>query len=195
MRADTSEIDRLRQEAILSSLAGFPFLLVYSIVWTAAGALSYVVPESVAPWLYLVGGLPGAPVAIALERRLGYIRASGNDPLLPLTMQLLFVQIVSIPAVMIVWSAAPSYTPVAFAAVVGGHFLPYQWVYRTPLYGILGVAASGGAYVLGALSGEEAIHYTGFFMGVILMVGALVARAHARATWLAWQRDGTAGTR
>lgn len=183
----SSEIDAVRQQAILSSLAGFPFLLIYSFVWIAAGALSYVVPSSFAPWLYLLGGVPAAPLAIALERRVGYIRITGPDPLLPLTLQILFVQIVAIPAVMIVWSLAPNYVPVAFAAVVGGHFLPFQWVYRTPLYGVLGVVVAGGAYLIGALFGQKSIHYTGFFVGAVLLAGAFLARSHAKATWLASQ--------
>lgn len=184
----TSEIDAVREKAILSSLAGFPFLMVYSVVWIAAAALSYVVPSGVAPWLYLLGGAPAAPIAIALERRVGYVRVTGPDPLLPLTLQILFVQIVAFPAIMIVWDVAPNYVPVAFAAVVGAHFLPFQWVYRTRLYGFLGVAVAGGAYLVGALAGKEAIHYTGFFVGAILLVGAFLARSHARATWLASQR-------
>jgi hypothetical protein len=171
-------------------LAGFPFLTVYSIVWITAAALSYVVPSHVAPWLYLLGGIPAAPIAIAIERRVGYVRVAGPDPLLPLTLQLLFVQIVAFPAVMLVWDLAPNYVPVAFAAVVGAHFLPFQWVYRTPLYGILGVVVSGGAYLVGAFSGKAAIHYTGFFVGAALLVGAFLARAHAKATWLASQRAG-----
>lgn len=189
----TTEIDAVRQEAILSSLAGFPFLLVYSFAWIAAGALSYMVPSGVAPWIYLLGGIPAAAIAIALERRLGYVRITGPDPLLPLTLQLLFVQVVAIPAVMIVWSLAPNYTPVAFAAVVGGHFLPFQWVYRTRLYGFLGVAVAGGSYLIGALVGEKAIHYTGFFVGAILLVGAFLARSHARSTWLESQRTAQQG--
>lgn len=183
----STEIDGARQQAILSSMAGFPFLLIYSFVWIAAGALSYVVPSGVAPWVYLLGGVPAAPMAIALERRLGYVRVTGPDLLLPLTLQILFVQIVAIPAVMIVWSVAPNYVPVAFAAVVGGHFLPFQWVYRTRLYGMLGIVVSGGAYLIGALFGEKSIHYTGFFVGATLLIGAFLARSHARATWLASQ--------
>lgn len=188
MKAVT-EIDAARQEAILSSLAGFPFLLVYSFAWIAAAALSYLVPSGVAPWIYLLGGIPGVPVALALERRLGYVRVTRPDPLLPLTLQILFVQIVAMPAVMIVWSLAPNYTPVAFAAVVGGHFLPFQWVYRTRLYGFLGVAVAGGSSLVGALAGEKAIHYTGFFVGATLLVGAFLARSHARATWQESQRE------
>lgn len=188
----TSEIDAVRQQAILSSLAGFPFLLVYSVAWIAAGALSYLVPSGVAPWVYLLGGVPAAPIAITLERRVGYVRVTGPDPLLPLTLQILFVQVVAIPAVMIVWSVAPNYVPVAFAAVVGGHFLPFQWVYRTPLYGILGVVVAGGAYLIAALFGEKSIHYTGFFVGATLLVGAFLARSHARATWLEFRRHARA---
>jgi len=177
----SADLDVLRRQAILSSAAGFPFLLVYGLVWIAAGALSYVVSPAVAPWLYLLGGLPATPIALAVERRVRYVPAPKPDPLLPLTLQLLFVQIVAFPAVMIVWSLAPSYTPVAFASVVGAHFLPFQWLYRTPIYGVLGVVVALGAYAVGAVSRHKAIHHTGFFVGAALLVGAFLVRAHAKA--------------
>lgn len=179
-----SEIDAIRQQGILSSLAGFPILLVFAFVWIAAGGLSYVVPRDVAPWVYLLLGIPAMPIAIALERRVGYVRAAKPDPLLPLTLQILFVQVVAFPAILLVWDAAPQYVPVAFAAVVGAHFLPFQWVYRTRLYGFLGVVVAVGPFVLAVLFGERAMHYTGFFVGGALLVGASIARSHARATWL-----------
>ena len=178
-----SEIDAIRQQAILSSLAGFPFLLVFAVVWIVAASLSYAVPRDVAPWLYVVLGIPSMPIAIILDRRLGYVPAPKPDPLLPLVLQILFVQVVAFPAIVLVWDLAPYYLPVAFAAVVGAHFLPFQWVYRTRLYGILGVVVAVGPYVLAALFGKDALHYTGFFVGGTLLVGAFVARSHARATW------------
>jgi hypothetical protein len=104
--------------------------------------------------------------------------------LLPLTLQILFVQIVAFPAILLVWEATPQYVPVALAAVVGAHFLPFQWVYRTRLYGWLGVTVAVGPFALAVVSGERALHYTGFLVGTILLVGAFRARAHARATWL-----------
>jgi hypothetical protein len=180
-----SEIDALRLHGILSSLAGFPILLVFGFVWTTAGALTYVVPRDMAPWLYLVLGMPAMPIAIALERRLGYIPAPSPDPLLPLTLQILFVQIVAFPAILLVWDATPALVPVAFAAVVGAHFLPFHWVYRTSLYTVLGIVVAVGPFALAVLFGEKALHYTGFFVGAALFAGAAAARAHARATWLA----------
>lgn len=70
-------------------------------------------------------------------------------------------------------------------AIVGAHLLPFQWVYRTPLYGILGVVVAVGPYVLAFYFREEALHFTRFFVGPALLVGAGAARAHARATWRA----------
>ena len=179
-----SEIDAIRQQAILSSLAGFPFLLVFAFAWITAGSMSYLVPQDVAPLIYLFMGIPAVPIAITLERRLGYVRAAEPDPLLPLVLQILFVQVVAFPAILLVWDAAPQYVPVAFAAVVGAHFLPFQWIYRTRLYGLLGVVVAVGPFVLAVMFGERAMHYTGFFVGSALLVGALAARSHARATWL-----------
>ena len=177
------DLDALRERAILASRAGFPFLLVFGVVWLAAGALSYAVPAAIAPWTYVGLGMPAMPLALLLEKRLAYVAAPKPDLLLPLTLQILFVQIVAFPAILLVWDAAPSYLPVAFAAVVGAHFLPFQWVFRTPLYGILGVVVAVGPYALAVLVGKRALHLTGFLVGPALLAGAFAARAHAEATW------------
>lgn len=181
MTTHDSGIDAARTTAILASMAGFPFLLVMGCAWLLAGALTYVVPAAIAPWLYPFLGLPGMGAAILLERRIGYVSAPDPDPLLPLTLQLLFVQIVAFPAILLVWDASPAYMPAAFAAVVGAHFLPFQWVYRTSVYGVLGMTVAVGPYALIILFREAALHYTGFFVGAALLAGAAAVRAHARS--------------
>ena len=180
-----SELDAIRQHGILASLAGFPILLVFAFVWIAAGALSYVVPRELAHWVYVFIGLPAMPLAILLERRMGYVRPAEPDPLLPLGLQVLFVQVVAFPAIVLVADVAPAYMPVAFAAVVGAHFLPFQWIYRTRIYGFLAVAVAVGPYVLALFVGPRVLHFTGFLVGAILFVGALLVRSHAKATWIA----------
>lgn len=186
----TSEIDALRQRGILSSLAGFPILIVFAFAWPLAALLSYWLPPDIAPWVYVFAGIPAMPIAIALERRLGYVAPPKPDPLLPLAMQLLFVQIAAFPAILLVWDAAPAFLPVAFAAIVGAHFLPFQWIYRTPIYGALGVAIALGPYVIAIAFGKASLHYTGFYVGAVLLAGALLVRAHARRTWIAAGRPG-----
>ena len=39
----------------------------------------------------------------------------------------------------------PALVPAAFAAIGGGHFLPYAWLHRTRLYVALGVLCGGTA--------------------------------------------------
>jgi len=180
-----TDIDAARERAILASLAGFPFLFVFGWVWIAGSLLSYALPPKLAPWSYVMLGMAATPVAMALERKLGYVKAGSPDPLLPLTLQVLFVQIVAFPAILLVWSTAPSYVPVAFAAIVGAHFLPFNWIYRTSIYGIVGTIVAVGPFALAVLFGAKAMHYTGFLVGPVLLVGAFAVRAHARATWLA----------
>lgn len=54
--------------------------------WIAAAVLSYLVPSDIAPWIYPLQGLPSVAIAIALERRMGYVPVAKPDPLLPLTL-------------------------------------------------------------------------------------------------------------
>jgi hypothetical protein len=178
-----TDLESIRRQAILSSLAGFPFLLVFAVTWTVAGGLTYVAPPGLAPWLYPLLGVPATGIAIILERRLGYVPAPDPDPLLPLALQANFVQVVAFPALLLVWDQEPAFLPAAFAAVVGAHFLPFQWIYDTRVYGALGVIVATGPFLLVLLFAERSLHYTGFFVGAALLVGALRVRAHARATW------------
>ena len=175
----TKELDGLRREATLASLAGFPFLLVFGLTWIGAAGLTYVAPRDLAPWLYPVLGLPAAAVAIALERRWGYVPAPQQDPLLPLVLQLNFVQVVAFPALLLVWDQEPAFMPAAFAAIVGAHFLPFQWIYGTKIYGVLAVAVAVGPLLLVFGYRDDALHYTGFLVGATLLAGAFLARSHA----------------
>ena len=177
--ADSAELDALRRQATLASVAGFPFLLVFGLTWIGAAALTYVAPGDLAPWLYPVLGLPAAVVAIAVERRWGYVPAPRPDPLLPLVLQLNFVQIVAFPALLLVWDQEPAFMPAAFAAIVGAHFLPFQWLYGTRIYGALGVAVAVGPLLLVFGYRDDALHYTGFLVGATLLIGAFAARSHA----------------
>jgi hypothetical protein len=180
-------IDEARTRAVLASSAGFPFLLMLSFAWMVAGGLTYLLPVELAGWAYPLAGLPAMAGAIALERRTGYVPPPDPDPFVALALQVLFIQVLAFPAVALVWEASPEYLPVAFAAVVGAHFLPFEWIYRTALYRLLALVVAVGPYLLAVLVGERALHYTGFLVGPVLLVGAFFARAHAAATWRVYQ--------
>jgi hypothetical protein len=73
------------------------------------------------------------------------------------------VQVVALPAVILVYTLNPAYVPAVFAAIGGGHFLPYAWLHRTRLYIVLGVAIALGSLLLTALLGTAAFPYVPLF--------------------------------
>jgi hypothetical protein len=180
--SESWSIERARSESIASAGAGFPFLLCFGCTWIAAAAASFALAPSVAAWVYLLQGFVAMPIAILLQRPLGYPKASPDNPLDPLALQLVFVQPVAFPALVIVLSLAPEYAPAAFASVVGAHFLPFGWMYRTRIYVVLGIVLSAGAYLLAIALGRRSLHAMGFFVGACLLAGALRVRAHARSS-------------
>ena len=115
MMEPISDINAVRKQAILSSLAGFPFLLMFGFSWISAGALSYLVPRDIVPFIYWFSGVPAVPLVLAIERRVRYVPPAKPDPLLPLAMQLMFIQVVAFPAFLPFLSVDPGSFPVGFS--------------------------------------------------------------------------------
>ncbi len=174
------DIDQARYESIASAGAGFAFLFCFGLTWIACAIASYFVSVEIAAWIYILQAVVAAPAALALQRALRYPKASPDNPLWPLAIQLFLVQAVAFPAYILALDIAPAYTPVVFAALLGAHFLPYQWLHRTRVYGVLAVVVSVGAYVVAIVAGTLSVHYTGFFVGAALLVASVFVRAHAK---------------
>jgi hypothetical protein len=174
-------VDEARNESVLSSGAGFPFLLCFGITWILCAGVSFAAPLKVAAWVYLLQGVVSMPVAFLMHRAFRYPKASPDNPLTPLALQLVFIQPVAFPVFILVLDIAPHYVPAAFAAVVGAHFLPFSWMHKTNVYTVLGIVVSAGAFGLAIALGRRSFHYTGFFVGAALLVGAFLVRAHAKA--------------
>jgi hypothetical protein len=78
------------------------------------------------------------------------------------------VQVVALPAMIVVYSLNPAYVPAVFAAIGGAHFLPYAWLHRTRLYIVLGLAISFGSLLLTMVLGEKAFPYVPLFWSACL---------------------------
>ena len=161
------------QDALITaSHRGFAFLLVNGVAWFLAGLLARrLAPRRVA-LLLIVQGFWTIPVSLGLERLLGFSSVAADNPLSNLALLLPLVQSIAIPAVLLtVWSNA-TLVPAVFSAVVGGHFLPYFWVYRTPVYAVLAVTISVVPLLLTLRRPERSVLYIPLFVGLCLMVSA-----------------------
>jgi hypothetical protein len=174
-------LDELRDDVRRSSLGGFPMLFTSAFVWLLTGVLTYVLPQKAAAYVILFQGMVSMPVGLyILPRLLGLQPLPSNHPLTSLLVQCAMVQTIALPAAILLVMFKPVYLPVAFAALVGAHFLPYAWIQRIPAYIGLAITVGVGPYVLMLVFREDSFHYTSFFVGAVLLVFSLVIRAGAR---------------
>lgn len=169
-----TSLDAAREEITASSAAGAPFLLAFGSTLLAAGLLGLVLPSGVAAIVLLFQGNVALPLAFWLERRMATRRMSPDNPLKPLSIQLAMTQVVALPAVILAFAFAHWTVPAAFAAIGGGHFLPYAWLQRTRVYLVLGVAVSLGAAAITLVLREQAFTPALLYMTACYWVAAAI---------------------
>ena len=161
-----------RDEARTANRGGFSFLLVHGLTSLVAAVMTFVLPVGTAALIFMFQGLVAFPLSLLLERALGYRMLSRENTLQPLFIQVASIQLLALPAVIVAYSLNPLYVPVAFAAVGGAHFLPYTWLQRTPIYGVLAVVVAVSPYLLLGLGVVWVFHATGFILGTALLVAS-----------------------
>ena len=179
-RTAMNDIDRALDDVSASSAGGAPFLIAFGFTLAVCGVLGLVLPVKTAAIITLFQGNLALPLAFLLERRLATRRIPNNHPLRPLAIQMAMSQIVAIPAVIFAYSLHPAYVPAAMAAIGGGHFLPYAWLHRTPIYVFLGVGVSVGSLALSLALGRESFSPVLFFISACYASAAPPLLLHAR---------------
>jgi hypothetical protein len=120
---------------------GAEFLICFGGTVLACAGAAFVVPPGLTGVLMLSQSAVAIPAALAVQRWRG-LRTSADNPLWPLLIQILAVQVTALPAVFLVWSADVRLVPAALGAVGGAHFLPFGWLYRTRVYVVLGAVVA-----------------------------------------------------
>ena len=170
-----------RDEVRLNGRGGSAFLLAFGFTWTVAGVSTLFLSTDTAALVFLFQGAVGTPLAFALEKLLGYPPASRDNSLTPLSILAAMSQLPILLAAVVVYGLDPVGVPVAMAAIVGGHFLPYAWIHKSNLYVVMGVVVSVAPYALYVLLGGASFYLVGFIVGGALLAFALVLRARTEA--------------
>lgn len=159
-------------DLIRATHSGFTFLLANGLGWIAIGMIALRSSVEKTALALLLIGLVTMPLAFALRSWLGFPDYTPDNPLNRLGFLLAFSPAVAIPAVIIAYIKIPLYMPSVVAALLGGHFLPYAWLYQTDVYLVLGVVVAAAPGLLMWILGER-----GFAMGPFLVGGALIVAA------------------
>jgi hypothetical protein len=166
-----------RDAARSANLGGFTFLIVHGVTFALAGLASFALELEVAALAYLFQGIVAFPLSLLLERAQGFRMLGKENSLTPLFIQVASIQLLALPAVIYIFELDPRFVPAAFAAVAGAHFLPYVWLQRTPIYGVLAVFMSFVPWGLLILLGRDgAFHATGLVAGAALLVAGIAVR-------------------
>ena len=166
------DVDRARDEVTASSAGGAPFLIAFGTTILLTALASFALPVRMAALVLLFQGNIALPLAWLLQRRMATASLSRDNPLRVLSIQVAMSQIVALPAVLIVYSFAPWAVPAAFAAVGAGHFVPYAWLQRTPVYIGLAIAISVGSSLITAVLRDRAFAPVLLFMSACYAISA-----------------------
>lgn len=170
-----------RAEIRRSSGGGFAFLIANGLGWLAAGIIGLVLGSKAGAWALLFQGGVTLPLAFGLERVLGYPKLAKDNPLLPLVIQLAMTQVIALPAVIVVLTLNHALLPVAFAAVVGGHFLPYAWLQSTKTYIALAIVVGLLPWVATMVLGRGILPYVPLAVAAAIIGGAFKMRSEVQA--------------
>jgi hypothetical protein len=179
MKSTKMNLDQALTEVSASSAGGAPFLIAYGMTFILTGILSFFLAEETTALIAMFQGVVALPLALWLERRMGWARMSPNNPLRVLSMQLAFSQALALPALIVVFNLNPRAIPVILAGLGGVHFLPYAWLHRTRVYAVLATAISLGAFGLQLVLGPTAFHMNLLYVGVVYVGAAFAVYRYA----------------
>ena len=180
MTLPITDLNRARHDIVTSSAGGAPFLICFGATIALSALIWPLLPVKIAALVVMFQGNLALPAAFWLERRMGWTTMAPDNPLKSLSIQLAMSQIVAFPAVIVAYDLSPASVPVVLASIAGGHFLPYSWLQRTPVYIALAIAVSAGALAIQVALGAAAPAWILLFMSACYWIGAAAIYRAAR---------------
>jgi hypothetical protein len=166
--------DALRAEFIQRTRRGIAFIGAGVIVWTLFGILGIVLPEPIRPFIYLFGAGVQFPAGILLATLLKHDWQSKGSPFALLPGLVGGLQILFAPVVIMTWVKHPELLPGYLGVLVGAHFLPFVWLYKSRTYLFLSIGITLTAAATGLLLTASAYRLTPFSVAAILAVATLM---------------------
>jgi hypothetical protein len=127
-------------------------------------------------WAIVLGGVVVHPLGFVLNRWLGGDILARGHPWAGLIWTLGGTQLLGWVTVAVLFAQAPALVPFGLATLVGAHFLPFAWLYRSMPYAVLGVASVVGVGVMQLLWHAVAVLPIASGMAVGMALAALAER-------------------
>lgn len=173
------DVDTYLQTLAAVNHRGFGFLAAYGTTWLVSGVLWRVLGSRIGSYAALFQGMVALPLALGLTA----LSATGGRPQDPTLDQLAFYlstgQLLVLPlAIVLIVRRQQLLAVAALATTTAVHFVPYSWLYRTPVYVVTGALVAVLVVVVVGRSAEgeqDAGAQVCAGTGVLLLLAALVA--------------------
>lgn len=144
-----SGLDSLRLEVGRITKRGIGMTLAASLYWLGLAlvtALAGLQPQALAAF-FVVATVVVYPLGWLLDRWCGGDLFARGHPLSGLIAMLAATEALGLPMMALLFRDEPALLAFALAAMLGAHFVPFGWLYKSPAYYALGV----GTVLLSAL--------------------------------------------
>lgn len=136
---------------------GFGFLLAFGVTWGVAAVVGWRLGDRAGAYAALFQGMVGVPLGLLLT----WLVADGPRPTDPalgsLSVYLAAGQLLALPlAAVLVATGRHTVAVATLATMLAVHFVPYAWLYATPVYLVVGGLVAVGTAVLVATGSRRA---------------------------------------
>lgn len=164
-------------ELALVNRHGFGFLLAYGATWMVAAGLGHRFGDRIGAYAALFQGMVGLPLGLGLTAVAATAPRPQDALLGQLSLYLSMGQLLVLPlAIVLVVRSRYLWAVSLLALVLAVHFVPYAWLYGTPVYLVVGaVVAVGTAVLVGVDRGIRQVPAICALTGSTLMLGGVAA--------------------
>ncbi len=129
-----ADINKFHDSLSIRTEKGTPMLYAGSIFWLVTGLSYFFITEDVRFWIYIYGAGMVFPLGIFVSKLLNIDLFAKDNPLSTIAGLIGAVQLFFIPVLLLLISTNQEIIPFVLAILLGAHFLPYMWVYKTKLF-------------------------------------------------------------
>lgn len=161
------------------TLGGVGVTLAGALFWAAMAATLVVKGLSVdaLAWATVCGGALVHPLGYVLNQQLGGDILARGHPWAGLIWTLGATQLLGWASIAVLFAQAPGLVPFGLATLVGAHFLPFAWLYRSRPYAVLGTVSVVGVGVVQLLLKDAAALPIATAMAAAMGTAAFAERA------------------
>lgn len=162
------DMKKARHEYAMSQRFGAHFICASLVIWIFILAVNYLeMSQYYKNALSLYSSAVLVPLALLFSKLFGIRFSEKENPLSVAGLVFALNQMIYLLAVILVWLIKPEMMIVAYAIVVGAHFLPYSWLYDSVVYRVFAILIPVASLTL-AISGLKE------FVPIVMIVSDIV---------------------